>query len=133
MTIALPLFGSRVSPRFDCAPAMLLVTVADGQITGKETISMEDRNSLARANWLCQRGADVVICGGISCFSLRLLADRDLRVFPWVAGDIDDAIRLFLSGQLRSGLVIGPGGRRRRWRCRGRGGGFPRRNGRFPE
>ena len=133
MTIVFPLFGSRVSPRFDCAPAMLLVTAAGGEVTGREIVSMEGRNSLDRVNWLCQQSVDVIICGGISCFTMRMLTDRGLRVYPWVTGDIDDALRLFLRGQLQSGLVIGPGGSRRRWRCRGRGRGFSGRTGRFSE
>jgi len=125
MTIALPIFLSRVSPRFDCAPDVLLVTVDENGIAGRESCSMEGRNSLARVNWLCQRGVDVIICGGISRFSLRSLTNRGLRVFPWVTGDVDDAVRMFLSGQLQSGLIIEPGKRPRRWRRRGRKGGTP--------
>jgi predicted Fe-Mo cluster-binding NifX family protein len=125
MTIAIPLFGSRVSPRFDHAPNMLLITADGEKITGRERCSMGAQNSLARVNWLCQRGVDVVICGGISRFSLRSLTRRGLRVFPWVTGDIEEVIQLLLSGQLRSGLVIGPGGRCRRWRRRGKEEGAP--------
>lgn len=125
MIIAIPLFGSRVSPRFDHAHTILLVTVDGGKIAGMERCSMGGQNSLARVNWLCQRGVDVVICGGISQFSLRSLTRRGLRVFPWVTGDIEDVIGLLLSGQLRSGLVVGPGGRCRRWRRRGKWEGAP--------
>jgi predicted Fe-Mo cluster-binding NifX family protein len=125
MTIALPLFSSRVSPRFDCAPDVLLVTVDGDRITGRERCSLLGRNPLARVNWLCQRGVDVIICGGISRFSLRSVMNRGLRVFPWVTGDVDDAVRLFLSGQLQPDLVIEPGKTPLRRRRRGKGGGTP--------
>jgi predicted Fe-Mo cluster-binding NifX family protein len=120
MTVAVPLFGSRVSPRFDCAPAVLLATVEQGKVIRRETIPIAERNPLARIGWLCQQQAGIVICGGISGFSIRLLTDRGIQVIPWVWGDVDDALQLFASGRLQSGLIIGPGGRGRRCRRRGR-------------
>lgn len=125
MTVALPVFSSRVSPRFDCAPDVLLVTVDGSRITGRERCSLQGRNPLARVNWLCQRGVDVVICGGISRFSLRSLINRGLRVFPWVTGDVEDVVQLFLSAQLQPGLVIEHGERPRRRHRRGVKGGRP--------
>jgi predicted Fe-Mo cluster-binding NifX family protein len=120
MTVAIPIFGSRVSPRFDCAPSMLLATVEEGRVVRRETVSTADRNPLARIGWLCQQQAGVVICGGISGFSIRLLTDRGIQVFPWVWGAVDDALQMFVSGRLESGLIIEPGGRGRRCRRRGR-------------
>ncbi len=32
MKVAIPIFGPRVSPRFDCAPSLLLFTVEDGKV-----------------------------------------------------------------------------------------------------
>ena len=125
MTIAVPLFGLRVSPRFDCAPAMMLVAVEGGQITSREEVSMGQINSLARINWICQHGVDVVICGGITRFSVRILMDRGVQVFPWVMGDVEEVMGMFLSGRLRSGQVIEAGRRQRRWRCWGRRGNTP--------
>ena len=125
MTIAIPLFGSRVSPRFDHAPDMLLITADGEKITARERFSMGGQNPLTRVNWVCQRGVDVVICGGISRFTLRYLTRRGMRVFPWVTGDIEKVIKLLLSGQLRSRLAVGPGGRCRRWRRRGKEEGAP--------
>jgi predicted Fe-Mo cluster-binding NifX family protein len=125
MTIAIPLFGSRVSPRFDHAHDMLLITVDGEKIAARERLSMGEQNPLTRVNWICQRGVDVVICGGISRFSLRSLTRRGLRVFPWVTGNIEEVIQLLLGGQLRSRLAVEPGGRCRRWRQRRKGQGAP--------
>jgi len=118
--VAVPLFSSRVSPRFDCAPAVLLATVQDGRIIARETVSAAESNPLARINWLSRRGVRAVICGGLSRFSMRMLIDRGVQVFPWVAGDVEDALGLFLDGRLQAATMIGPGGRGRR--CRRRGG-----------
>lgn len=125
MTVAIPVFESRVSPRFDHAPDMLLITVDGENITRRERFSMGGQNPLARVNWVYQRGVDVVVCGGINRFTLRCLIRRGVRVFPWVTGDIEEVIQLLLRGQLRSGLVVGPGGRCRQWRRRGKREGAP--------
>jgi len=127
MIVAVPIFGSRVSPRFDCAPSLVLATVEEGKVTTRETIPIRQNNPLSRITWLCQQGIGVVICGAISGFSFRLLTDRGIRIFPWISGEVDDALQLFLAGQLKSGLIIGPGGRGRR--CRRRGWGSNSGNG----
>jgi len=120
MTVALPIFGSRISPRFDCAAEIMLVRVEDGRVAARESVAAEAQHCLTRINWLCQHGVQVVICGGISRFSLRMLTDRGLRVLPGVTGDVEEVLQQFLDGQLRSNQFKS-GGRRRR--CHQRGGG----------
>ena len=119
MIVAIALFSSRISPRFDCAPAMLLATVKDGRIVARQTVQAQEVNPLARINWLSRQGVQAVICGGLSRFSMRMLLDRGMEVFPWVSGDAEDALRLFLDGRLQAGTMIGPGGRGCRRRRRG--------------
>jgi predicted Fe-Mo cluster-binding NifX family protein len=99
----------------------MLVRIQDGQIATRESVDAEIQHCLGRINWLCQRGVEMVICGGISGFSLRMLADRGIRVMPGVAGDVDEVLRLFLDKQLESSQLIQGAGRRRR--CRQRSGG----------
>lgn len=120
MIVAVPLFSSRVSPRLDCAPAMLLATVQDGRIAARRTAQMEELNPLARINWLSRQGVQAVICGGLSRFSMRMLMDRGVQVFPWVSGDADDALQMFLNNRLQAAAMTASGGRGRR--CRRRGG-----------
>ena len=119
MIVAIPLFSTRISPRFDCAPAILLVTVQEGRIVARQTVQVQVPNPLARINWLCRQGVQAVICGGLSRFSMRMLMDRGVQVFPWVAGDAEDALRLFLDDRLQAGTMIGPGGRGGHRRRRG--------------
>ena len=119
MIVAVPLFSTRVSPRFDCAPAMLLATVEDGRIVARQTVQVQIPNPLARINWLCRQGVQTVICGGLSRFSMRMLMDRGVQVFPWVAGDAEEVLRLFLDNRLQASAMNGPGGRGGRRRRRG--------------
>ena len=43
MKIAIPTFATRVSPRFDCAKSVLVVTIDNGQTS--------DRHELEAADW----------------------------------------------------------------------------------
>jgi predicted Fe-Mo cluster-binding NifX family protein len=81
---------------------------------------MESRHPLVRVNWLSRQGVDVVICGGISGFALRLLSDLGLRVIPGVNGDLEETLRLFLEDRQPPGPILEPGGKGQR--CRRRGG-----------
>lgn len=121
MKIAIPLFGSRVSPRFDCAQRILLVMVEDKKVVEKKEIWVGRWNPLQRITRLTELGIDTVICGGISNFSVRMLISNGIRVISWITGEAEEAIKLLLKGQLKSGVIMGPGGRRQQWRFLTRG------------
>lgn len=130
MNIAIPLFGTRISPRFDCAP-QLLVTAADLECrtTGPATeISIQHLDSRDRIRLLEAQGAGVLICGGITNEELQQLQERAIDVIPWVTGQAGKALKLFLADRLVPGAILCPGGRIRQWgfckntRTPGRGG-----------
>lgn len=121
MKVAIPLFGSRVSPRFNYAQRILLVTVEDNEVVEKKEVWAGRWNLLQRVIRLTELGIDTVICGGISNFSIRLLASNGIRVVSWITGEAEEAIKLLLKGQLKSGVIMGPGGRRQQLRCLARG------------
>ena len=105
MKIAIPLFGSRVSPRFDCARRILLVTVEDNEVVEKKEVWAGRWNLLQRVIRLTELGIDTVICGGISNFSVRLLTSNGIRVVSWITGEAEEAIKLLLKGQLKPGVI----------------------------
>ena len=95
MIIALPIFGSEVSPRFDCAGKFLLARVEEGKIAEINFIGMEESNPIQRARILSGRKVSKVICGGIDDFSARLLNGWGMEVIPWVSGDARQALEKF--------------------------------------
>lgn len=118
MKIAIPLFGTRISPRFDCAPGLLLITTdSKGKdIIEKNEIIFINNNYIERINQLKSSGVDVVICGGISNDMLELLKGQNIKVIPWVTGESQDALSLFLQRRLVPGTILCPGRRMKRWR-----------------
>jgi predicted Fe-Mo cluster-binding NifX family protein len=114
MKIAIPVFESRISPRFDCAPGFRLYEMEGDRITGIREISCEGWHDMDRVSRLKVLGIDTLICGGIPDYLLSILTNNGIKVIPWVAGDTSEVLTVFLQGRLNSGTVICPGRKRRR-------------------
>lgn len=125
MKVAIPTFNSRVSPRFDFAGKVLIATIENGKVVDREQFSLTNLNTIRRSSLLREQGVSVVICGGISNFSVRLLSENGIEVIPLVAGEIEDVLEQFVLGDLvvppMSFPQTGKGGRyrSRKGKCRG--------------
>ena len=120
MKVAIPLFGSRVAPRFDCGTELLVAQVQDGAVKGAEQVNDGEGNPLQRVARLRELGADTVVCGAVTGFLLRHLTANGIRVFPWVFCEASEALEALASGRLSGMSPQEPGkGRgcckRRRW------------------
>jgi len=114
MKIAIPLFGTRVSPRFTCTDQFLLVEVEKGEIVLREIIPVSDSHPLRCTRTLVDQGVDILICGGINRFSEQQLNFHNIKVFSWIAGEVDEVLENFLKGDLVSNVSIRSAGR---WRA----------------
>ncbi|MCK4414203.1 MAG: NifB/NifX family molybdenum-iron cluster-binding protein [Candidatus Eisenbacteria sp.] len=133
MKLAIPLFGTRVSPRFDCAGEFLVAEVEGGRVVDRRVQTVDDAVLAHRIQRLVDRGIALVVCGGIDRFSAAQLALQGIQVVPWITGEADDALQCFLNGELEPRMMMGHGGRcRGRWQFRqggyrgGSGRGGPR-------
>ncbi len=115
MNVAIFLFGTRISPRFDCAPRILLITIDETIIIGRKEMRVKSDNYIEIINQLKAAAVDVVICGGISKDMLEMLKANETEVIPWVCGDAKKALRLFLDGKLFPGAIVCPGRQIRQW------------------
>ncbi len=118
MKVAIPIFGSRVSPRFDCAPNLLLFFVEDGKVVQREEVSLTHLDSWQRLERLRELNIQALICGGIDGSSSQLLEGKKIQVIAWVAGEAEEALTCFLRGELKSSSFLCPAGRGRRVRRR---------------
>ena len=112
-TIAIPVFGNRISPRLDYTESMQLITIEDGYIKDRETIKLIAHSSLEKINLLIELHPDVIICDGVSELSYDKLINHDIEIFPWVHGEVDMIIQKYLQGKLKqSNIQDQPGTRR---------------------
>jgi predicted Fe-Mo cluster-binding NifX family protein len=133
MKIAIPIFQSRVSPVFDWSRRLMVIEMDQTGEIHREERSLEGATHRDRMDRLVEMGVDVLLCGGISAPMLSLVKANNIRVIPWVAGDVDEVLGVFLEGRISDSKYAMPGCCRRRQRrgnkCRGRGGrsGGPKR------
>jgi len=117
--VAIPVFGVRVSPRLDFAPAFVLAEVENGKVARREMVQAAGWPRLGRIEKLARMGVDVLLCGGIDRRTALQCEALGIRVFAWVTGEAEDALRGLLDGEVDSGVMVGAGGRRcGRWRFR---------------
>lgn len=113
--IAIPLFHTRIAPRFDCTTRFWVVSVT-GEKTDKQVMAWDTLSLHQRINALADLDIRVLICGGLDRMSAGLLRGvSGLDVYPWVTGEAEDALACYLRGELESHLMIQKGGQ-----CRGR-------------
>jgi predicted Fe-Mo cluster-binding NifX family protein len=110
--VAIPTFGTRVSPRFDCARAILVVAIDDGKPTEREEFTASGWAPHERIDKLLELGVDTVVCGGIDRWSAESLQSAGVTVYGWVTGEIDGALAALLRGDLDSEAMMEAGGRR---------------------
>jgi len=134
MKIAVPLYGTRVSPRLDCAPMLWLANISGGRVTGVADVVNVTSNPLQQAAWLRSLGVQAVVCGAITGFALRHLTANGIATYPWVSGEAGDVLQKLASGELGAAATAPPpmvpvvGRRRGQAGGRGRGGRRPRRS-----
>lgn len=104
MKIAIPLFGTRISPRFDFSPEIRIITVEDGKVVSQENFPVVHLNLTQRLDQLASNGVNKVICGGIDGFSASQLGNRRIDVVKDVMGEAKLAFDLFMRGKLRPGF-----------------------------
>lgn len=123
MLVAIPAFGSRISPRFDCAPQFVFVEMEDGRVGSRREESVSHLHWRTRIALLMERKVDVLLCGGIRRCDFLFLAEAGVKVCAGLVGMVDDVLEAFTRGELSPLDPGGPGfgaGRRRRGAGRGR-------------
>ena len=112
MKIAIPIFGNRISPRFDFSPEMWIIDVEGGEVVRQEKLPTANLNLPQRLEQITANGVDKVICGGIDGFCQSQLGSRGIDVVQDVIGDAESVFDLFMRGRLRPGFCCERRGRR---------------------
>jgi predicted Fe-Mo cluster-binding NifX family protein len=122
MKLAIPHWQGRVSPVFDVAGRLLVVTLDGGDAGRREDLAITEDNPYARAALLARLGVGVLICGAISRPVEAAVAAVGIEVLSQTCGDVEQVLAAYLDGRIAQDCFLMPGccGRRRRGR-HGRG------------
>lgn len=104
MNIAIPIFNDRVSPRFEFAPHLLVVSVEGGRVIARETCDAKEADLFQRVKLLQDHKVEVLICGGIHGFSRRLLSGNRVAVLSPVSGVVEEVLVRYLHKDMWSFL-----------------------------
>ncbi len=128
--VAIPIFGTRISPVFDSCLRVSVIEINGKRETWRDDIILNGFGLEKRLVILQEAGINTLICGGISGYSYNLLESAGIRVISGIAGDVVEVLRAFKEDRLDQPSFYMPGycggelGRRgKSGRYRGKGGG----------
>lgn len=102
MTIAIPIFGKRISPRLDLAENLKLFYVKGNKILKSEVIRLISHNKLEKINMVIGLNPDVIICNGLSEIFEKEIEKNNIKLISWIHGEVDEVLHKYLFGSLKS-------------------------------
>jgi predicted Fe-Mo cluster-binding NifX family protein len=117
MKIAIPVFHTKISPRFDSSQGFILLEIEKSSVMKRKELPTKDWPLPDKIKQLIDLGVDTLICGGIDLKSMQHLNFNGIKVYSWITGEVEDALTCFLNERLESGDILGIHGKRKgRWR-----------------
>jgi predicted Fe-Mo cluster-binding NifX family protein len=101
MTIAMPLFGKRVSPHFSTAPELLVVLAEDQSVFSLMRFNFATTSLSEKKQKILSLGVDTLVCGGIDRATQGWLQKRGIHVIANVLGEAE-AVLSNLLGELQA-------------------------------
>ncbi len=108
-TIAVTVWGQRVSPVFDAAGTMLIAEIEGGALIGSTSLAFDPQRPLELLRVLRDRRVTCLICGAISEEPAALFEAADLELIPFVAGNVQRVLETVLEGDALGGEFRMPG------------------------
>ncbi|MEF2232315.1 MAG: NifB/NifX family molybdenum-iron cluster-binding protein [Pseudodesulfovibrio sp.] len=118
MNAAFSIWENRISPVFDTATRLAIV--AGGQIDPPMVLSVPGTSPMTVLAVLLERHVSALICGAISRPIHDAIRARNIEVYPFVTGELDEVMRAWREGRLGENRFRMPG-------CNPPSGGGPRR------
>ncbi len=119
MKTALTVWANRISPVFDAARTLLIVTIHDSKIQSREYASFDPDAPSQLAIRLLQMDAPILICGAISQRPALLLETGGIQLIPFITGRVEDVLEAHARATLIRPAFLMPGCQCRRRRRRG--------------
>ncbi|MCL6591579.1 MAG: NifB/NifX family molybdenum-iron cluster-binding protein [Firmicutes bacterium] len=106
MRIAISTDGDFVSPHFGRCPSFILVDIEDGKMVKKEIINNPGHEPGVIPQFLHQKGAECIVCGGMGAQATGFFSELGIQVIMGVSGRISDVISQLEQGSLQGGASL---------------------------
>jgi predicted Fe-Mo cluster-binding NifX family protein len=100
MRIAVPTWQGRVSPLLDTARHFFIFETQSSEILSMQRSDTAAISLTELATFFEQSKVDMVICGALTAQLRKLLEDREIKLCPWVRGDVHEVLQAFLQASL---------------------------------
>ncbi len=118
MKTAFSIWQKRIAPVFDTARQIRLVVSSGPQVKAETFAEMPDDDGPEKVSWLVSQKVDTLVCGAISRLLQERLTLQGIKVFPFVAGNLEQVMGAYFEGKLSERDFAMPGCcGRRRMRC----------------
>jgi len=101
--IAIATENGQVSSHFGHCEKFTLVDVENGKVTSQNEIPAPPHEPGLLPGFIAEKGASMVIAGGMGPRAVQLFEDLNIRVIPGVQGSIEQVVNAFLVGELKPG------------------------------
>ncbi len=102
MKIAVAAMGTQVAGHFGHCENFILFDTENGKITAENSIPNPGHKPGFLPNFLGDKGAEVIIAGGMGGGAVDIFNERRIEVIVGVQGDARQAVEQYLAGQLKS-------------------------------
>jgi len=102
MKIAVASEGTNVTQHFGHCPYFLMFTTENGKITNQESIPNPGHKPGFLPNFLADKGADVIISGGMGGGAVDIFNERNVEVIVGASGEAKPAVEAYLRGELKT-------------------------------
>ena len=102
MRVAIPCENNRVAQHFGRCPGYAIFDIEEGKIIKKEIIANPGHEPGFLPKFLAEKGVQKIICCGIGPRAVQLFESLGIEVIAGVEGNIEEAIREFIEGKLKS-------------------------------
>ncbi len=109
MKLAITVWGERVSPVFDSARTLLIAHIKNRKVTTVSFEPFDARMEAGPADKLNLLDVKVLICGAISKNDSALIESRNIRLVPFISGDVNQILELFARGNSLIPRFLMPG------------------------
>jgi predicted Fe-Mo cluster-binding NifX family protein len=101
-SIAIPVFGEEIAPRFCFAANLMFVDVEEGAVVRRERLDVRDLGWGERLELIAARGAKILVCGGFNRRYLPLATALGISVRWGHCGVVEAVIAELLEGDVSS-------------------------------
>jgi predicted Fe-Mo cluster-binding NifX family protein len=108
-TIAMTVWGQRISPVFDAARTLLIAEIDGSTVVGTAHLAFDPERPLELVQMLLRQQVVLVICGAVSEQPAAMLEAAGIRLLPFVAGDVDQVLAHLIKGRALGSAFRMPG------------------------